>query len=186
MKQRPNLNELAKEAFEDAKVKGFYDNDPSNEHLLMLVITELAEAIEADRKGNRANLFMYEGSNKTNEYYKAFINNTVESELADAVIRLLSLVGYRGIYTYTDINNTCDKVSKTYGFISDVFKHKAFVEIIYYIIYGIYTSEFKNGICLAVSDIENLCKHLNIDLWYHVELKMKYNKSREILHGKKY
>ena len=44
-----NLNELAKKAFESAKAKGFHDEKHTDGHWLMLVMCELAEAVEADR-----------------------------------------------------------------------------------------------------------------------------------------
>lgn len=47
---RPDLNTLSKEVFKANKAKGFHDVEVSNETLLMLVITELSEAVEADRK----------------------------------------------------------------------------------------------------------------------------------------
>ena len=45
---------LADKAHRNAVEKGFYDNTPSYYHLRMLAICELAEAVEADRKGRRA------------------------------------------------------------------------------------------------------------------------------------
>ena len=46
-----NLNELRDKAYRIACDHGFHDKELSNEHCLMLVITELSEAVEADRKG---------------------------------------------------------------------------------------------------------------------------------------
>lgn len=51
-----DLNKLAKEIHENAKAHGWYDEEHSREHYFMLVITELSEAIEADRKGENANV----------------------------------------------------------------------------------------------------------------------------------
>ncbi|SHE29505.1 nucleoside triphosphate pyrophosphohydrolase family protein [Dysgonomonas macrotermitis] len=53
---RPDLNALSKEVYKANKEKGFHDMEHNNETLLMLVITELSEAVEADRKGERADL----------------------------------------------------------------------------------------------------------------------------------
>ncbi len=49
-----NLNELRNIAYKTACEHGFHDKELSNSHYLMLVITELSEAVEADRKGMRA------------------------------------------------------------------------------------------------------------------------------------
>ena len=46
-----NLNELRDRTYKTACEHGFHDKDLSNEHCLCLVISELMEAVEADRKG---------------------------------------------------------------------------------------------------------------------------------------
>ena len=51
-----NYYELAKEIHANAVAKGFWDKPHSNEHYLMLVITELSEAVEAHRKGRMASI----------------------------------------------------------------------------------------------------------------------------------
>ena len=94
---RPDLNTLSKEVFETNKAKGFHDVEVSNETLLMLVITELSEAVEADRKGKRADLESFNLLNNNSiertgntEYFNnvAFadkVKDTLEDELADTV-----------------------------------------------------------------------------------------------------
>ncbi len=107
---RPDLNTLSKEVYEANKAKGFHDVEVSNETLLMLVITELSKAVEADRKGRRA---QWDAYNKDLNYYcnwskdsigykereihafSVYIKDSLEDELADAVIRLLDLAGLR-------------------------------------------------------------------------------------------
>ena len=49
-----NLNELRDRAYKTACEHGFHDEELSNEHCLCLVISELMEAVEADRKGRFA------------------------------------------------------------------------------------------------------------------------------------
>ena len=46
-----NLNKLRDRAYKTACEHGFHDEELSNEHCLCLVISELMEAVEADRKG---------------------------------------------------------------------------------------------------------------------------------------
>ncbi len=53
-------NEFAYKAHKNAKKKGFWKERLSYEHCLMLVITDIAEAIEADRKDRRAFLVQFE------------------------------------------------------------------------------------------------------------------------------
>lgn len=45
-----NLNKLRDEAYATAKANGWHNEEHSDEHCLMLVITEIAEAVQADRK----------------------------------------------------------------------------------------------------------------------------------------
>ena len=54
-----NLNELRDKAYKTACEHGFHDQELSNNHFLCLVISELMEAVEADRKGRRANVDRY-------------------------------------------------------------------------------------------------------------------------------
>lgn len=48
-----NFNELANKAHSNAVKHGFWEKRLSNEHCLMLVITEIGELVEADRSNKR-------------------------------------------------------------------------------------------------------------------------------------
>ena len=54
-----NYNEYSKQAHETAVNHGFWKTKYSNEHFLMLVCTEIAEIIEADRKDRHANVPLF-------------------------------------------------------------------------------------------------------------------------------
>lgn len=63
-----DLNKLAAEAHANAVEKGFWEGKPSNEHFLCLVISELMEAVEADRgshRNRRANVDWFKRELKT-------------------------------------------------------------------------------------------------------------------------
>lgn len=49
-----NLNRLSETAHRNAVEHGFWADRPSTEHCLMLVVTEIAEMVEADRQGKSA------------------------------------------------------------------------------------------------------------------------------------
>ena len=127
------LNKLRDEIHENAKNKGFWDKERETGTLLMLCVSELAEAMEADRKDKYADLEAYRECEKADDIFESdkhlylvrsfqcLIKDTFEDELADTIIRILDLCGAKGI------------------------------------------------------DIEK-----------HIELKMKYNATRERMHGKKY
>ena len=178
------LKELANKIHANSVNKGFWENNPSNEHFLCLVVSELMEAVEADRKQKYADVesfkkdmdtFTPEDSPYTFEHlFNIYIKDSISDEIADAYIRLLDLVGSRNIelnfkYKYPKFKGT-------------------FTENIFRIItsmtnYNWGTSERIN---YALMSIESLAKSMNIDLIYHVELKMKYNEFRPYLHGKQY
>lgn len=94
------LNELAKEIHQNAKNKGFWDEEREMGTLLMLCVSELAEAMEADRLGfdGYARLYDFENdSEQTNEDFEYLIKNSFEDELADTIIRILDICGAEGI-----------------------------------------------------------------------------------------
>lgn len=177
---RPDLNKLSKEIYEANIKKGWHDQEYSNEHYLCLVISELMEAVEADRKGRRAKLI----NNRIRDthfelWFETNVKDTIEDELADAVIRLLDLAGVRGwaINVYSDDILRAMVLSK----------ERTFTENIYTITRFAMESCNKSTIIKwMITYIEFLSKSLSIDLWQHVELKLEYNKTRPIKHGKRY
>lgn len=83
------LKELAQRCHGDAKSLGWYDTGKTKTDVesLMLVVTELAEAVEELRVPDAQ--FEYKGKNGKPEGFAV--------ELADAVIRLLDLAQFKGI-----------------------------------------------------------------------------------------
>jgi len=105
------LNNLAKTVHTGNKLKGFYDEKRNFGEILALIHSEVSEALEADRKGRyaklrREDIFLLDGARDKNEYrtyFRELCKDTVEDEIADAMIRLLDLVGYLGIDIDTHI-----------------------------------------------------------------------------------
>jgi len=97
-----NLNELSKKVYQANKEKGFWDSDRKRPETLMLIVSELSEALEADRKGREANLEAHlytldKSPGFSNASFRGNIKNTFQDEIADTFIRLLDLVGREGI-----------------------------------------------------------------------------------------
>lgn len=70
------INKLCKEAYETAKSKGWHDEPREMGTLLALIHSEVSEALEADRKGDKENFV---------------------EELADVCIRIFDLCGAKNI-----------------------------------------------------------------------------------------
>lgn len=192
-----NLNELRDRAYKTACEHGFHDEEMSNEHCLCLVLSELMEAVEADRKGRfakvpvdkKGTIFDERTFHYQNKYFaenfKAYIKDRVEDELADAVIRLLDLAGLRNI----SIDDFPEEA--IYG-ASESCVGETFTESIYAIstlpirYFYEYDYSFESQIGHMLLSIFGLAKHMNIDLIWHVEQKMRYNELRENKHGKRY
>lgn len=192
-----DLNKLRDEAYKIACEHGFHDEELSNEHWLCLVVSELMEAVEADRKGKRFDKEKYEYHEMTEcqgwltseekfvNVFNRCIKDTVEDELADAVIRLLDLAGYRNIDIKDFSEEEVDDLSESCN-------GETFTESIYAISTLPIRSEYEYGYQLEeqlnymIASIFGLANHLDIDLLWHIEQKMKYNQSRERMHGKKY
>lgn len=188
-----NIVPLALYAHQQAEAKGFWEEKHHEDHYLMLVVTELAEAVEADRKGIWAvldpatldRLERLDGAVFNQEFIRT-TKDTVEDEIADAVIRLLDLLGHlldgRELQAW---QVSCfDSVYGEDGIppmLTD-----ALIPIVATLCDTDANCDTTNGILYAIKSLEQLCDHLGIDLMTHIELKMKYNATRPALHGKKY
>jgi len=195
MQQISDWNKLRDTAHGNAVEHGFWEDNPSDQHFLCLVISELMEAVEADRKSRRANVEWFNKRMKTSRIclgldpdipkekgfevtFNETIKDTIEDELADAIIRIMDLAGARNI----NMNVKDD--------IYPMFKQgkSSFTEDIYQIVQQLVRDDNPLEVSL------NMCRMMicklayfkEIDIIWHIETKMKYNECREKLHGKKY
>ena len=101
------INSLCKLAHDNAVAKGFYERKRELPELLMLIVSELAEAVEAERNGEmvtpgrQVDARIYAEKEIWDEHaVKGFykdMRGTIEEEIADACIRIFDLCGYYGI-----------------------------------------------------------------------------------------
>ena len=182
-----NLNELRDKAYQCAVAHGWHEEKNSNRHWLCLVISELMEAVEADRKGKHANLNMYHeicrsyipSIPKKNGFifsYEETIKGTVEEELADACIRLLDLAGLRGY----DLDSFDYEGSDTEDY-SDM----TFTESMFRICVYVTDNFYRDELYILLNEIFAFCRDRNIDIFWHIKQKMKYNELRPYKHGDK-
>lgn len=184
-----NLNELRDKAYQCAVAHGWHEENLSDEHFLCLVISELMEAVEADRKRKYAKVEMFkewqgnsvpltEETRKRRfmEDFEAFIKGTVEEELSDACIRLLDLAGLRGY----DLDSFDYEGSDTEDY-SDM----TFTESMFRICVYVTDNFYRDELYILLNEIFAFCRDRNIDIFWHIKQKMKYNELRPYKHGDK-
>ncbi len=151
----------------------------------MLVITEIGELVQADRKGKvmeigspAAQKLMendMEDGATFEEFFEDFVKDSLEDEMADVAIRLLDLAGKCAI----EIDESCVTAWP--------FEEYSFTESACQLCYCLTGyAEFHSKINYAIAFIREWAKHLDIDLEWHIEQKMRYNETRPVKHGKKY
>lgn len=190
-----NLNKLRDEAYQNAVEHGWHDEDLSTEHFLCLVISELMEAVQAERKGKRSDVAKFnewQGNNipfseetrvrRFQEDFEAYIKDSVEDELADVCIRIFDLAGLRKT-NFSDIQFSFNHRKE---YIQERSK-KTFTEWCYDVVQTI--SRYRNKYPIAylfigiLEEISCMSKIKGFDLLWHIEMKMKYNRTRPRMHG---
>ena len=181
------LAKLQQRIWDVATAHGWHEQPISTAQYCGLIMTEMAEAVEADRNGRRSmdaefkSVLALETANKDSCFkacYKYYIKGSIEEEFADVVIRVLDMaqevhgdkMRWLGYYPYGQVYQ----------------ENESFIENAWY-----FNREVLNWGTMNISDCVSFmfdwAQHLGIDLWQHIEWKMKYNELRPYKHGgKKY
>ncbi|MDD5791450.1 MAG: hypothetical protein PUD22_02570 [Erysipelotrichaceae bacterium] len=102
---RININNQCKQQHRNMLDKGFDDKDFARD--LMLIVSELSEALEADRKGKdthklplpiEKSILCRIGDSDFDkstwkDYFESYIKDTIQDEIADALLRIMDLCG---------------------------------------------------------------------------------------------
>lgn len=104
-----NLNELSKEIHANNEIRGFWDGGLEAKNIgevLMLIVSEVSEALEADRKNHHvkdmklATVLLVgnideiaSSKQRFKDDFEFAVKNSFEDELADIIIRVLDLCG---------------------------------------------------------------------------------------------
>lgn len=180
-----DLQKLSQEAFETAKAHGWHDEEQPDETYLMLIITEIAEAVQADRKDKYADVEIFNSYYEDKDddydvnglmfkaYYDDFIKNSVEDELADIIIRCLDYSALRGI----GLDRVPSYVT-SYCIDKSIAKHD-FPTFAYFLTFKAVNGDVTDVLARVIA----YCKLKNIDIDFFVEQKMRYNKLRDYKHG---
>lgn len=191
-------NELRDKVYNCAVAHGWHKDKIFFTTELMLVITEVAEAVNADRKGKHvpdSNKDAFLRNNALQSKYmpevfkrnfETFIKDSVEDELADVAIRVLDIAG----------NHNIDLDEKVHFYILSEDDIKAakcndFATLCY----GLCSTIGRYPGCnscqmllpLILQKLDYIVQIYHVDIDFFVEQKMKYNELREYKHGgKKY
>lgn len=176
-----NLNELRDEAYSIAKANGWHEEEHSDEHCLMLIITEIAEAVQADRNNLHADVEAfkkYEMMLDFKENFERQIKNTVEDELSDVVIRCLDLAGLRRF--------DLEEVESLMEMAESIKEGKGFIDLCY-ALSGISTCDdsTEEKVIAIIAVVLKYCELTGIDLDFFIRTKMEYNRLRGYHHGGK-
>ena len=188
------LNYYARKCHNRSVSKGFWNVPHSVGHFLMLAYGELHEAIEADRLDKWAKLDpdtidtldRIEGAIYVQELLR-LVEGTVECEIADAVIRLLDLLGWMLKDRALSETEVATDLGVSAFYISG---EMTLADALWPILQeacclcGKYAHRY--AILYSIKSLELLCDRPGIDLMAHIDLKLKYNETRPALHGKKY
>lgn len=192
------LNDLAKAIHQNAKDKGFWDSPRNTGEIFMLIISEASEALEAHRRGRRkADLKQFalphNGNVTDDEWFKISFENCVKDttadEITDVVIRILDYCASQEIEIKPALLSTTLISLDSENFGANLFQICGEIQRAgeYALTNDIWDSaKSKDNIHSALALIIQLCEREEIDLLKHIELKMKYNATRERMHGKAY
>lgn len=185
-----DFNSLRDKAYKIAKDKGFHDENYSDEHYLVLVISELSESLEAYRKGNilqekdsvygdpkeRINKLDKDNTLAFDFIFENWIKDTFEDELADTVISLLDLAGAKGYEI------SYKRYKKVY------IKNMRITKHFFIIISTLISDDFllKDRIVYCIKYIFELSGKMGIDILWHIENKMRFNELRSYKYGKRF
>ena len=191
-----SINNYIERAYAISAEHGFHDEPLSVEHLLMLVLGEVGEIVEADRRGRRADVdaMMEQRSAYPDfkERFVAFVKDTLEDEIADVAIRLFDLCGEKDLKLRDDTGiSFADEFEETFGGLS--LSERCFW--LCCLLCSANTEQLSDDgsdTCLpvvvgsALRFLSYLCEDMGIDMEKHIELKMRYNELRPFKNGKKY
>ena len=180
-----STGQLVERAYKNACDHGFHTEGQTALELKLLIICEVAELVEADRKDNIADTWAF--LNRTSvhpdfaERYEAYIKGSVEEEYADICIRLYDYIGWtKAGKLSSPIKNISFREETTEKAWGDVpfanfciFLCRKFAEDLdpKIMLKIIYAYAYTHGVT---------------DLYDHILWKMEYNETRPYKHGKKY
>ena len=188
MISKEKVQELIKRAYSIAATHGFHEVDRSNAHFLMLVVSEIGEMVEADRKSRRADMQGCKYSSMAFiRTFETYVKDTLEDELADVVIRICDFLGTRHIEPLIlEETSTSDDWANLWGKDSVNEQCYGLTKIITRIDEDTSADDISLLLGASLAWCFDFADFHKFDLLWHVEQKMRYNETRSIRHGKNY
>lgn len=176
--------QLVQQAYQNAKNKGFHTTELSNQHWMALIISELSEGLEADRKGRYVRhlaqkSYIEDLHSFCAPIFESYFKDTFQDEIADTCIRIFDFCGLKGINVIIPQQMKENALKEL--------KDMSTAEMIFTIQCVICGDEMlmvKMNLTLAY--LLALSELKGFDLKFFIEEKMKYNETREYRHGKAY
>ena len=197
--KKVNINELKEKAYQIACSHGWYeDKDMSVLHCLTLVMSEIGEVVNADRSDKYAERQKFENALLNSEVsedlwkvsFESFIKGSVEDEMADVVIRMLSLAAHLKMTLPEELFEDkfiAQQIVALMEIEEDAKKRLSLTEELF-VMFESVVNFTKEGqpLYYPFLHVFIMARRRNIDLHWHIEQKMKYNELRPYKHGKKY
>ena len=193
------INELIEKAHTQAKSMGWWDEPRNTGELLMLIVSECGEALEAHRKGKMGDLQQFDARyperncqlseeasmSLFRNAFEDYIKDSFSDELADIVIRIADLCGRHNIVPSCPPDGSGGANISTKNAGQDLLGVTKSVCQLF--MYETDTVEDWNDCAgAALIGVFSMANEHNIDLWHHIELKLAYNLTRGRKHGKAY
>ena len=189
---KERISDLVSNSYRVARQHGFHDDYHSPAHYMMLVLSEIGEMVEADRKNRHADVAFYTTSSGLGiAAFESLIKDTFEDEMADVLIRICDFCGSLNVLPYTNdvMVDMSDEFAKFFGDKSvceQCFALSSMVVDIERASYDADDTEMRKRLGSTLSFIFEMANYHGIDLLWHVDRKMEYNESRPRRHGKAY
>ena len=194
------VRDLVSQSYRIAKGHGFHDDYHSPAHYMMLVLSEIGEMVEADRKNRHTIYSAVEYCDKhideidvvsRNRYFERDVKDTFEDEMADVVIRLCDFCGSLGIIPHMNaiMVDMSDEFRGIFGSMSvceQCFYLSSMLVDIEKWSHDANDTEMRHHLGSTLSFIFEMAYYYNIDLLWHIARKMEYNEHRPNKHGKAY
>lgn len=189
---KERISDLVSNSYRVARQHGFHEDYHSPAHYMMLVLSEIGEMVEADRKNRRFDIEKYRNAFDSDiVMFEKYVKDTFEDEMADVVIRLCDFCCSLNVLPQMNdvMVDMSDEFAKFFGdksICEQCFALSSMVVDVERASYDADDSEMRKRLGSTLSFIFEMANYHCIDLLWHVDRKMEYNESRPRRHGKAY